>query len=138
MLPVNPSVSNSGSRGGSGEEDPRSGLYRDPSADRKQTNMLIRARGGGYSVRESHAHTHTLTHTHSHAHTHTSAMYMCARMCVRGVLNIYLPTATNMIGTERFQRCLHSHFESVNGDPCGIAILLKISPIALNMLANKY
>ncbi len=28
---------------------------------------------------------------------------------IRGVLNIYLPNATNMIGTEQFQRCLHSH-----------------------------
>ena len=38
------------------------------------------------------------------------------RQIIRGVLNIYLPNATNMIGTERFQRHLHSHFESVNGD----------------------
>ncbi len=43
---------------------------------------------------------------------------------IRGVLNIYLPTATNMISTER----LHSHFESVNGDPCGTTtILLRIT-----------
>ena len=42
---------------------------------------------------------------------------ICPTMSIlRGVLNIYLPNATNMIGTERFQRHLHSHFESVNGD----------------------
>ncbi len=32
-----------------------------------------------------------------------------------------------MIGIERFRRRLHSHFESVNGDPYGIEILLRIT-----------
>ncbi len=50
-----------------------------------------------------------LTHTHKHTHSHTRAL-TSTPADIRGVLNIYLPTATNMIGTERFRRCLYSHF----------------------------